>query len=134
MPAADSANKVIGAQRNNRSGSQRNANQLQKAPSAIGSAKAPKADSFPRRAKLPSAKSVARAIADVQRESLARAGSRARSRLSRLGHPRVARSPSRPRWVTVRNQVASAHGQLPNAPARACRAVTSTTAAGRIRA
>src|SRR6266849_5752796 len=98
------ANSVSGAQRNPRFGSQRRAYQLQKTPSAIGSAKAPNADSSPLRARRPSAKSVAKATSDVQRESGASAGSSARSRVSLFGHPNVERSPSRPRWVMHKNQ------------------------------
>src|SRR6266849_1567363 len=96
IPAADAANSAGGAKRNHRLGSQRRAYQLQKTPSAIGSAKAPNADSSPLRARRPSTKSVARANSDVQRESGASEGSRDRNRVNRFGHPKVERSPNMP--------------------------------------
>src|SRR5260370_31053532 len=92
--AAEAATRVIGAHRNHRFGSQRRAYQLQKTPSAIGSAKAPKADSFPLRARRPSTKSVARAITGVQREAAASEGRRARNKLNRFGHPKAERAPN----------------------------------------
>src|SRR6266851_2937048 len=97
IAAVVAANRVIGAQRNPRFGSQRRAYQLQKTPSAIGSAKAPNADSSPLRARRPSTKSVARANSDVHRDAGASEGSRDRNRVNRLGHPNVERSPNMPR-------------------------------------
>src|SRR6266851_3298020 len=92
MPATDAAKRLIGTHRNQRFGSQRNAYQLQKAPSAIGSAKAPNAVFSPIRARRPSAKSVAKATSGVQREAAASEGSSARSKVNRFGHPNVRRS------------------------------------------
>src|SRR6266851_6827706 len=97
IPATDAANRVNGAQRNHRFRSQRREYQLQKTPSAIGSAKAPNADSSPLRARCPSKKSVARASSDVHRDAGASEGSRDRNRVNRLGHPNVERSPNMPR-------------------------------------
>ncbi len=97
IAAVVAANRVSGAQRNRRFGSQRRAYQLQKTPSAIGSAKAPNADSSPLRARRPSTKSVARANSDVHRDAGASEGSRDRNRVNRLGHPNVERSPNMPR-------------------------------------
>jgi len=113
MPATDAANAVNGTHRNQRLGSQRNANQLQKAPSAIGSAKAPNADSSPLRDIRPSAKSVAMATSDVQRASGSKDGNRARSKVIRFGHPNVDRSPSRPRCVMHINHDPNVHHRLP---------------------
>ncbi len=67
ITATDPPNIAIGTHRNHRFRSQRSAYQLQKTPSAIGSAKAPNADPPPARARRPSAKSVANAATDVQR-------------------------------------------------------------------
>src|SRR5713226_9152499 len=134
IAAVVAANRVIGAQRNHRFGSQRRAYQLQKTPSAIGSAKAPNADSSPLRARRPSTKSVARAKSDVQRESGASEGSRDRNKVNRFGHPSVERSPNRPRWVMHRNHDTAALRRLPAAPASRWRAVTSVIARGRLRA
>src|SRR5713226_921185 len=134
IPPADAANRVIGIQRNHRFGSQRRAYQLQKTPSAIGSAKAPNAESSPLRARRPSTKSVVRATSDVQREAGASEGSRDRNKVNRFGHPKVERSPNRPRWVMHRNHDTAAQRRLPAAPASKCSAVTSAAAAGRSRA
>lgn len=117
MTAADPTNSVIGNLRNQGFRSHRRAYQLQKIPSAIGSAKAPKVDSPPMRARCPSAKSVARATIDVQREAGASVGSRARTRVSRFGNPNEGLSPSRPKWVTHKNHDVTDQRQLPAAAA-----------------
>src|SRR5260370_16925609 len=96
IAAVVTANRVIGAKRNHRFGSQRSAYQLQKTPSAIGSAKAPNADSSPRRAKRPSKKSVAKAAIDVQREAGATERSQAPNTLKRFPHPTLHPPPSMP--------------------------------------
>src|SRR5229473_4001944 len=112
IAAVVAANRVSGAQRNRRFGSQRRAYQLQKTPSAIGSAKAPNADSSPLRARCPSKKSVAKATSDVQREAGAREGSRPRNTVSRFGHPNEVLSPRRPKWLMHKNQDVNAQPQL----------------------
>src|SRR5216683_6709381 len=134
IAAVVAANRVSGAQRNRRFGSQRKAYQLQKTPSAIGSAKAPNAESSPMRARRPSTKSVVRATSDVQREAGASEGSRDRNKVNRFGHPKVEWSPNRPRWVMHRNHDTAAQRRLLAAPASKCNAVTSVAATGRIRA
>src|SRR5258708_2727777 len=113
IPATDTAKIVSGTHRTQRFGSQRSAYHLQNTPSAIGSAKAPNADSSPLRARRPSAKSVASATSDVQRALGARDGTSARSKVSRFGHPSVERSPSRPRCVMHNNHDPNAHRGLP---------------------
>lgn len=132
MPATEAANIDKGTHRSRRFGSQRNANQLQKTPSAIGSAKAPNADSSPLRAIRPSAKSLAIATSDVQRELGPRDGNSARSKVIRFDHPSVERSPSSPRWVMHINHDPNAHDRLP-ADASKWSNVSSAAAAGRIR-
>src|SRR6266849_486441 len=117
IPATDAANRVNGAHRSHRFRSQCNAYQLQKTPSAIGSAKAPNADWSPLRARRPSKKSVARASSDTQREAGAREGSRPRNTVSRFGHPNEVLSPRRPKWLMHKNQDVNAQPQLPTAPA-----------------
>src|SRR5579859_4200088 len=87
IAAAEPPNSPNGTHRNHRLRSQRRAYQLQKTPSAIGSAKAPNPDSPLERANLPSAKSVANATTDTLGELETSEGSRARSTLSRFGHP-----------------------------------------------
>src|SRR5260370_15821966 len=133
IAAVVAANRVIGSQRNPRFGSQRSAYQLQKTPSAVGSANAPTADSSPLRARRPSTKSVVKATSDVQREAGASEGSRDRNKVSRFGHPKVERTPNIPRGVTHKNHDTAAQGLLPAAPASRCRAVTSVTARERLR-
>jgi hypothetical protein len=117
ITAPDPPNIAIGTHRNHRFRSQRSAYQLQKTPSAIGSAKAPKADSPPARARRPSAKSVASAATDVHRVAGASEGSSARNTVSRFGHPNDWLSPSRPKWVTHKSHDVSAQRQLPAAAA-----------------
>src|SRR5260370_16596335 len=113
IAAVVAANRVIGAQRNPRFDSQRRAYQLPKTPSAIGSAKAPNADSSPLRARRPSTKSVARATTDVQRESGASEGSRDRNKVNRFGHPNVERSPTSPSRATHKNHDNAPHPRPP---------------------
>src|SRR5260370_22990812 len=103
IAAVVTANRVIGSQRNPRFGSQRSAYQLQKTPSAIGSANAPNADSSPLRARRPSTKAVVKATSDVQREAGASEGSRDRNKIHRFGHPKVERSPTNPSVVIHKN-------------------------------
>src|SRR5260370_7366515 len=87
IAAVVAANRVIGAHRNPRFDSQRRAYQLQKTPSAIGSVKAPNADSSPLRASRPSTKSVATATTDVQPDPPPTHTSKNPTTPTHVGHP-----------------------------------------------